>query len=246
MLENIQTIKKEGWIALAIGLPLAIFVYYIQYLRFIMSYVNILVHELGHAFFSWIFGFWAVPAFDFTYGGGKAPMNLDDRYIWVLALVYFGLIWLFYMNRKKIIPLILIVLLTLFYTLCAFTSCHKLIILFMGHGTELVFAGIFFYRAISGTAIVNDLERPLYAMLAFFIEIKSIMFGIKLLTDPVERIMYEQGMTTGGDANDFTRIAGEFFNNCNLNFVVLFFLLCCLIPPIVSLFFHVFKEYILE
>jgi hypothetical protein len=246
MLDNLQTIKKEGWISLAVGLVLATAVYSIQYLRFLMSYFNILVHELGHAFFSWLFGFWAVPAFDFTYGGGKAPMNLENRYTWVLAVVYFGLIWLFYLNRKRIIPLIFIILLTLFYTFCAFTSTHKLIILFMGHGTELLFAGIFFYRTISGTAIVNDLERPVYAMVAFFIEIKCIMFGIKLLTDPVERIMYEKAMTTGGDANDFTRIAGEFFNNCNLSFVVLFFLLCCLIPPLASLFFHIFREYILE
>ena len=245
MFDNLQGIKKEGWISLGIGLPLALCAYFIQNLRFILSYVTILVHELGHAFFSWIFGFWAVPAFDFTYGGGRAPMDLSNRHIWVVAIVYALFVWLFYLNRKRAAPLVIIALFVMLYTACAFTMAHKLIILYMGHGTELVFAGIFFYRTISGSSILNAMERPLYAMLAFFIEISCVMFAIKLLTDNVEKIIYTRGLTVGGDTNDFVCMQ-EMLGLDSINIVVMFFLACCLIPPAAALIFHMFKNYIIE
>jgi hypothetical protein len=55
---------------LGFGLMLAIIVYAIPFTRFVMSALVTLFHEMGHAVVAWCLGIPALPAFDFTYGGG--------------------------------------------------------------------------------------------------------------------------------------------------------------------------------
>ena len=76
----------------------------------------------------------------------------------------------------------------------------------MGHGTELLIAGIFFYRALSGAAVVHSVERPLYAAIAFFIVFSDINFSYRLMTSPFARAEYADAKG-GGHWMDFSRIA---------------------------------------
>ena len=120
--------------------------------------------------------------------------------------------------------------LTCLYALSAFTPIHEVLNLFMGHGTELIIAGIFLYRGLSGFAVVHAVERPLYAFLGFFVLFSDLRFAWRLLTDPVHRYLYEEAKG-GGHWMDFSRIAEQYLR-VDLSVVAVFFLLCCFLPPL--------------
>lgn len=239
--ERQPLITKEAVLSVLAGMTLGPLASYFEFTRSIFSYFAILVHELGHSFTCWIFGFFSVPAFDFTYGGGRAPMDIEHRYFLLVGLIYLFFGWLFWVNRRKPIGIAVVTGFMIFYSLLAFSKYFEITIYFMGHGGELVIAGIFFYRAISGRSIVEGLERPLYATIAFFLEVRAFMFGINLLTDPVERTMYTEGLTTGGDTNDFVMISQ--YLGCSLNAVIFFYLLLALLPPVIALGIHLLKHW---
>ena len=96
--------------------------------------------------------------------------------------------------------------LVLLHAVSAFTAIHSVLILFMGHGTELVIAGLFIYRAISGRAIIHAAERPLYGIIGFFIAFSDITMAYNLLTNASYREDYLGAK--GGDMDmDFSVIA---------------------------------------
>ena len=239
--ERPPLISKEAVLSILAGMILGPLAYYFDLSRSIFSYFAILVHELGHSFTCWIFGFFSVPAFDFTYGGGRAPMNIDHRYFFLVALVYLFFAWLIWLNRKSPFGIVTVVIFILVYSVMSFSKYFEVTIYFMGHGGELLIAGIFFYRALSGRSIVEGIERPLYATIAFFLEARAFMFGINLLTDPVERTIYTEGLTVGGDTNDFVMISQDL--GCSLNTVIFFYLLLALLPPVIAFLIHLLKHW---
>jgi hypothetical protein len=235
---------RDAWISLAIGAVLGVLACAFTWTRFILSYVSILIHEIGHSLFALLFGYFSIPAFNFRYGGGVALMDLDHRIILLNLAFYLGLGWVLWVNRKRRAAVVILGCLVAAYTLAALTPAHRILILWMGHGTELVFAGICFYRVLSGSSIVNDTERPAYAMLGTFLSLNAALFAWKLLTDPVERIMYEEALTTGGNPNDFAILASDYFH-CGITPIVVVFLLCCGLPPVAAFLFHRYRKFII-
>lgn len=223
---------RGGWLSLVSGLVLAAPVLLSERLSFIFHYFVTLVHELGHSAAGWLFGYPSIPAFDFSYGGGVAVRQ--DQRMWIVWAVYVAFAWCLARCRRE--PMLLGILAGVagLYSLLTFTSGHEIMILFMGHGTELVFAGIFLYRAMSGSAIVNPLERPLYAFIAFFTLLSDTRFAWRLMTDEVERIMY--GFGKGGHAHDFVRIADLL--HVDLRGVAATLFACCLVTPVAAIAVH--------
>ena len=88
----------------------------------------------------------------------------------------------------------------------------------------MAFAGLFLYRAISGSGIIVGLERPLYAFVGVFIEVLDLRFAYLLLTSHAYRVDYEAAKG-GGHWMDFSRIAEEFLH-VDLTVVAGFFLVC--------------------
>jgi hypothetical protein len=219
------------WKALGIGFALAVVVLLVPFLEFVFGYLGVLVHESGHAVVAWLFGYPAVPAFDFQYGGGVTVH--EDRKILIVILVYAALACGFYRFRANRRSLAALAVLTAAYSLAAWTPLHEVLHLFMGHGFELIFAGIFLYRAVSGEKIKVRAERPLYAFAGFFLLLCGIRFAWRLIYSPEHRMMYEQAKG-GGHWMDFSRIAEEYLHT-DLAPVAGFFMLCCILPPIVVL-----------
>lgn len=232
---------REGWLSLGAGILITIIILFFPFLTFIFSYLKILVHEFGHAIFGWLFGYPTIPAFDFVYGGGGIAMHQDRRMV-LLIVVYLGFCWLFYRYRRNRSTLVVLGITVLLYTLFAFTSLHNILIIFMGHGSELVFAGIFLYRAISGRGIIVAVERPLYAFVGFFIEFLDLRFAYRLITSHSYRVDYEAAKG-GGHWMDFSRIAEEFLH-VDLTAVASFFLVCCLFVPFLAFLFFRYQAYI--
>jgi hypothetical protein len=233
---------KEDWIVLAVGLGIAAIVFAVPLLKHIFGTLTILVHEMGHMIFGWILGYPSVPAFDLMYGGGVTLHT--DRSTALLIVIYSLLVFLVFYFRKNIGAVIFLLAILPVHFVLTFTRLNEVLILFMGHGTELLIAGIFFYRALSGAAVVHSVERPLYAAIAFFIVFSDLGFGYQLVASPFARAEYADAKG-GGHWMDFSRIAIDHLH-VNLTSVAFVFFLCCLITlPLGFLAFR-YQEYLRE
>ena len=196
--------NRSLWISVFIGALL----YAFPLTRFLMGYLVILVHEMGHAVIHWSFGQVAIPSFDFVYGGGVTrgfPRN------YLLLMVIVGLLsYPFYQNRN--VPgirrnwLILMAV----YAVILFSPLHELFIVAGGHFFELAWATLCLYRSVTGRDLRSALERPLYAVIGSFTFIHALAFSSKLMMSVAYQ--YEYSMAKPGMAMDLDRIAHEFFH----------------------------------
>ena len=178
---------------LGIGLAMAIVAYAIPLTRFILSAMVTLFHEFGHAVVGWLMGMPAIPAFDFVYGGGITP---HGRFQIALALVIAGgfayLMYLFRQNPKTVGLIAGVFLVWLFFVSSDWR--REFIFGAAGHLSECILAGILFYQALSGVGWrIPEIERPLGAFVAFFVQINMIFFCRNLMTDPDFLAWYKEG-----------------------------------------------------
>jgi hypothetical protein len=191
---------------LGIGLALAIVVYAIPFTRYVFSAIVTLFHELGHAIAGWLLGHPSLPAFDFVYGGGFTHMGQFRLSIAVaVALAFAYLLWLFRENRRSMI--IVAVVFGIWLVFVTKEWRRELAVASAGHAFEFVLAGIFFYKALSGTGWKSpEFERPLGAFVAFFVQIHSTLFAWRLVTDPGYLSWYREGKG-GAFMNDLEVVA---------------------------------------
>lgn len=224
-------IDREGWGAAIAGVGLAAVVLWFPLARFIASYFGVLTHEMGHALTGWLYGYPSVPAFDFVYGGGIT--SRIDRVPLLAALVQAGLLWLAWLFRRNTASLLLVLFANAFYASTAWTALHEPVITAMGHGTELVIAGWFLHRALSGRACHHAAERTAYAFVGCFLTLENLRFSYLLATDPYHRAAYEEAKG-GGHWMDFSVLAEHHLHTSLEQVAGLFFVLC-LVPPAVAL-----------
>lgn len=237
---KINSIDSEGWKSLGVGVFLgAILIAFFPIISFLLHPLITIVHELGHALTAWIFGCPAIPAFDFVYGGGVTARG--NRQIPLLLIIYIVLGIGCYLFRNNKLTLVIILNLMLVHMFCIWTTLDEFLFSFMGHGTELIFASIFIYRAISGSSIIHKIERPLYATLGMFMEFYNIRFFYKLYSSADARLIYEEAK--GGMGMDFSVIANQFFQG-RLVLISLIFVFCCIATPIISFLFFRYKQFI--
>jgi hypothetical protein len=223
-----------------IGATLALASVVSSFIRNTFSTAMILVHEMGHTIFGWIYGYPSLPAFDFVYGGGMT-LHIERSYL-LLGVIYALLIWAIWFWRKNTAAVVVLIALGVIHAATAFSRSHEVIILFMGHGTELAIAAIFIYRALSGAAVAHTVERPLYAAVGLFIVFYDLSFAYALITSADARALYGEAKG-GGHWMDFSRIAEEYVHT-KLSTVARFFLICCLLPIPVGYLLFRYQEYL--
>ncbi|MDO8736882.1 MAG: hypothetical protein Q7K29_07340 [Thermoleophilia bacterium] len=223
-------VSAKGWIALAGGFAGALFVSLIPFLQYIFSFFSILVHEMGHALAGWLFGYPSIPSFDFYYGGGVTLHQ--SRFLFLNGVVFLLFAVLGYMVRRSRVMLALVAAAAGVYAMLAITFWHEVLIIGLGHGTELIIAGIFIYRAASGSSILQSAERPVYAFIGFLVVIQNIVFNYSLVTSNSFRFEYEYAK--GGMEMDYSRLAYEYMHTSLANVAALFLILA-IATPFVSL-----------
>jgi hypothetical protein len=191
---------------IAFGLTAAIIAYAIPLTRMMFSAIITLFHEFGHAVVGWLMGMPSIPAFDFTYGGGITPHGAFHISIALAVAAAFGYsIWLFRDNRRLTILLGAGALVWLIFVTADWR--REFIFSAGGHLGECILAGILFYMALAGVGWRSpDIERPLGAFVAFFVQINMIFFCRRLMTDPDFLDWYKQGKG-GALMNDLESIA---------------------------------------
>ncbi len=215
--------------ALKLGIVVGVAVFLFPLTRFIFSYLLIIVHELGHTASALLFGIPAVPALDFFYGGGVSLM-WDRSILLSLTVVAAGMA-LLWRVRSDPRSLRLGIGCALLWITAFLTPLHDVIILAMGHGAELLFAGYAWHRCLTGHCR-NETERWLYGACSVFVLLSAWLFGYKLLASALFRRQYEQAKG-GGHWMDFSRIAEQHLH-VDLSVVAAAFWLLTAATPVVA------------
>jgi hypothetical protein len=191
---------------LGFGLVAAIVVYAVPFTRFVFSAIITLFHELGHAVAGWLLGYPSLPAFDFVYGGGFTHMgSFHVSIALAIAAGFAYLAWLFRANKTSVV--IIAVLFGVWLVFVTREWRREIVFASAGHAAEFILAGMMFYKALSGSGWRNpEVERPLGAFIAFFVQIHSTLFAWRLLHDASFLDWYREGKG-GALMNDLEVVA---------------------------------------
>lgn len=182
-----------AWKLLAVGLAAALLAHTIPFIQFILSPLVTLFHEFGHAAAAWVLGCPAIPAFDFVYGGG-----ITQHQSFQLPLALFiaaGWAWLGWTFRRNPKSLAVIGLLAVVWLIAVSSEWRReLVIASMGHLGEVLLAGTLLFMALAGVGWrIREIERPLGAFAAFFVQLQTLRFAWRLRHDAAYLAEYAEG-----------------------------------------------------
>lgn len=193
-------VPRAGWRATAVGAGVALVVSFLPFVSFLLHPIVTLVHEIGHTAVLWLYGYPAIPAFDFGHGGG-VTMSQNERSIPIVGAVVGGVAFFAWTQRESPSRRVLAGAAFVVYVLFFGGAREAWLISVMGHGGEIAFAGLFLYRALTGWGVRVAAERPLYAFLAFYILFRDLSFAWALAGSAYQRSVYQEGK--GGLDHDF-------------------------------------------
>ena len=209
-------ITRKELTILGAGLGAAIIAHAIPLTRFVFSALVSLLHEFGHAIVAWLLGHPAIPAFDFVYGGGFTSWG--EFHISIAIAIAAGFAYLAYLFRRNMKTLVVIGAIFTVWLIAVSSSWRRETAMSAaGHAAEVIFAAIFFYMALSGVGWrIPEVERPLGAFVAFFVQIQTMRFAWQLFHDPGALATYREGKG-GALMNDLEVLALNFHIYLGLN-----------------------------
>jgi hypothetical protein len=228
------------------GLALAVVVELLPFARFVLSRLGTLVHELGHAAASWLLAIPALPAFDFVEGGGFT--HAGERSTALALVLLAALAWLAWRLRETPRLAAAVAAVAAPWLVLVATGLDELAIVAAGHGSEILFAGIFLYRAWSGRAVRIPVERLLYAACGWFLVLELSRLTAGILADPELRASYEEGKGGAWHFNDMNRIADDFLSpasdpgRVDLGAVAAAYLALALATPLAAWWLHLHRD----
>jgi len=209
-----------AWVALGAGGLIAIVDSLFWTSRYTLNFISTLAHEMGHATIATFFGAPAFPAISLD---GQAAAFHKDQAMWLVILIWgFMGFWAWHFRHKRPVLIALVVAMVL-YPLFAFTQGWRLLFFLGGHGTELAFAGICFFRAWTGGFTTSTAERTAYATCGWFCFCTNLVFHLQLMSSRGFQIRYASGGSFGL-TNDYIRVATDILG-CSVSTVALLMLL---------------------
>jgi hypothetical protein len=198
-----------GWKHLALGLGLSLLFTVTPTLRFMGWLLGSLFHETGHVAFAWFVGCPAFPAISLE---GHAAAFHQDPHATVRLAVAAGLVFAAWGSLATGRWRGLAFGLLFAWPFLAFARpLREIGFLLSGHLGELVFAGVFLWRARTGGHVEREAERPLYACVGWFLIGRNAVLSFGLAFVPAARAAYH-GNGSFGLANDYVRVAAEWLH----------------------------------
>ncbi|MHC4512130.1 MAG: hypothetical protein ACYTKC_15040 [Planctomycetota bacterium] len=209
-----------AWVALGAGGLIAIIDNLFWTSRYTLNFIATLAHEMGHATIATFFGAPSFPAISLD---GQAAAFHRSQVIGLAIVIWaFMGYWAYYFRHNRPVLIALVTAMVL-YPLFAFTEGWRLLFFLGGHGTELAFAGICFFRAWTGGFTASTAERTAYATCGWFCFCTNLMFHLKLMSSRGFQIRYASGGSFGL-TNDYIRVATDILG-CSVSTVALLMLL---------------------
>lgn len=193
-----------GWRWMAVGGVLALVFTLTPTLGFMGWLLGSLFHETGHVAFAWYVGCPAWPAISLT--GHAAAFHKPQSDMIVMAMGVFLVVGALFAYKHDRFKPLAFGLLAAWPIFTFFETPRALGFLLSGHMGELVFAGIFLWRARTGEDITHEGERPLYACLGWFLVARNVALCGGLVFSASARATY-MGNGSFGLMNDYARIA---------------------------------------
>ena len=212
----------DRWLILGLGAFFAPALGLLPLVQYMGWFLASLVHEMGHCVAAWLFGMPAYPAIRID--GHAAAMHSSQQML-LVAAVFAGLLWLTWLCRNRPRLRLVAGAGVLLYPALALTNAHDLLHLLAGHWGELVFGGVFFYRALSGGFTASTPEKVAYAALAWFLIGRNVILDFGLMTSEAARQAYI-GNGSFGITQDFVRAAREL--GCSLGAIAFLMMLFAL------------------
>jgi len=218
-------IPLHGLLVWAVTLVASLLVaWLLPLVHFIFSTFGVLCHELGHTVVALATGHLAIPSFDLLHGGGVTL--IFDRSLWLVALDLAIPCAVAYRYRQSRWILSACAALVALLLLLMITGWDVAVGLEMGHGGQLVAAGICLYLALAGTT--RPVDRWLYGLLGWSVGMDVATLCWSLIHDPDALAAYYDGKD--GVDNDFVRIAEDCLG-CSVAAVAWANLACCALVP---------------
>ncbi|MFH0944448.1 MAG: hypothetical protein V2A76_04550 [Planctomycetota bacterium] len=193
-----------SWFFLAAGAILSN-LFALPVLSFCGWFIASLAHEMGHSLAAWLCG---MPAFPAIRLDGHAAAMWSAQTTWLVFALTGLLGYLAWRVRHIPVAAIALLLVTLLQPVIAFTGASEFFCLAAGHGGELLFAGICFWRTVVGGFTGSEAERCLYATLGWYLLAKNLTLFSGLMTS-FEAIVEYHGSGSFGMTNDLIRIAED-------------------------------------
>jgi hypothetical protein len=195
--------RPPPWLIMGIGAFLAPALVELPILQYVGWFLASLVHETGHCVAAWFFGLPAYPAIRID--GHAAAMHSEQK-LMLVAFVWATIGWIAWRLRHRPRGRIIAALGFGLYPLVALSQGHELVHLLAGHMGELTFAGVFFYRALSGGFTQSIPERITYAACAWFLLGRNVALDFGLMTSEAAQAAYIDNGSFGL-TQDFVRAA---------------------------------------
>ncbi len=194
--------KRQKWGWMALGFCMALVLSFSVFPRWIFGILSVLIHEMGHAAFAWLFGRPAIPSLDLINGGGITPTFSQSPLL--VGLIALSIYLPFAKQRHEPGVNLRAGLCIGLYLVMAFTSLSQVLLIAGGHLTVLISIVYCLHQVMRGTNFKTPLDPPLYAIIGFFNEFHLLNEFWKLTFDPDFRVEYEQAK--GGLPSDFASL----------------------------------------
>ncbi len=190
LFKNLTNTQKK---ALAITLSLAFFAKKLPILTIGFQAYNTAVHEVGHAFTAWIFGYIAIPGFDYINGGGITRLISRPLLMCVFGFSFF-VTNLFLINKlTNTNSNIKIWIGVIVYCIFFFSQLHRLLITFMGIGGEIFISFIISWHALSNLKGKISIKYILHLFLSMVIIQNVTQFIYAMLFNSQKKLKYIEG-----------------------------------------------------
>lgn len=179
--------------------------------------IRAIFHEAGHTFAALAMGHIAFPRIGFD---GHQPFTVvsEEHFAIMSFIAWAGLGYVAYRCVQMRFLWRVMLALTIAFPLVAFNEMRRqLFISLMGHGTELIFAGVFFWRANTGLFTAGRVDRMLYAVVAWAVVFANFGLCWGILFDPSERQRY---LADGQITNDYAVAAYGTLQTPHISYVV--------------------------
>ena len=196
----------RGFAYLGAGALGALVLAYAPIAAFMGWFLGALVHELGHAGVAWLLGMPSIPAIRLD--GHAAAVHGEPMLAVALAM------WALLLSAPRFLEprglrVGAVIAITVLYPALALTSARDVAHLLAGHGAELLFAGVFLWRALTGGFTESGTERALCASLGWYLLGTNLRLSIGLLLSDGARAHYASSGSFGL-TNDYLRVAPSF------------------------------------
>ncbi|MDA3960801.1 MAG: zinc ribbon domain-containing protein [Planctomycetota bacterium] len=196
--------NRAGWMAWGVGAALALPLYFVPFGSFAAWLFSSLCHEMGHCAANLLTGSLAFPAISLR---GHAVAMATEPIPFARVVIWGALIALAVGAWKRRSWITTWTTIAIIYPLIAWPM-REVWVLYLGVFGELVFGGVFLWRAWTGGFTEQPSERPLYAMLGWLLVQRNLWLGGGLLFSNAARLRYwENG--SFGLTNDLIRIAHD-------------------------------------